>query len=236
MCGRFVSASDKKEIEKLFRVDIFRSPVLKSYNIAPAQNAGVIINDNGKIVYDALLWGLIPSWSKDLTIGSKMINARSETIMQKPSFKNPFKRRRCLIPANGFYEWKKEGKEKLPYYIHSKTENPLSFAGLWEIWADADGNEVYSFTIITTEAMAKLKSIHHRCPVILTKKNYYDWLFTDERDCEKLLPLLKPYELSEYIDIYRVSTKVNYPKNNSPKCIEKVSGDEGREGQNYELF
>ena len=236
MCGRFVSVSDKKELEKLFLVDIFKSPVLQSYNVTPTQNAGVIINDNGKIVYDALFWGLIPSWSKDPTIGSKMINARSETIMQKSSFKNPFKRRRCLIPANGFYEWQKKGKDKIPYYIYSKTENLLSFAGLWEIWTDADGNEIYSFTIITTEAMECLKPIHHRSPVIITKKNRRDWLFTDERDCEKLLSLFKPYESPEGIDIYKVSTEVNNPKNNSSKCIKKVSEDEGKDEQNYELF
>lgn len=233
MCGRFVSASQKKEIENLFQIDVFRSPVLQSYNIAPNQNAGVIINDNGKIVYDVLFWGLIPSWSKDLSISSKMINARAETVMQKPSFKNPYLRRRCLIPANGFYEWERRGKNKLPYYIHSKKEKLFTFAGLWEIWADADGNEIYSFTIITTDAMKPLKTIHHRSPVIINEESRRDWLFTDERDSVRLLSLLRPYDSPEAIEVYRVSVEVNSPKNNSPKCIDKI---DGRESQNFELF
>jgi len=220
MCGRFVAKSEKDELINEFGIDIFESPVAISYNIAPFQAVGVIINNNG-IRYTPLVWGLVPSWSKDVKIGYKMINCRSETILEKKSYRDAFKRRRCLIPADGFYEWRREDKNKTPFFIYLKSEKPFCFAGIWEIWQDAEGNELHSFSILTTSANRLIKAIHDRSPVIIPKEHYHLWLTTPETEINKLLPLLKPYEKEE-MDMYPVSSIVNSPKNNNPDCIKRI--------------
>ena len=166
MCGRFVQKSERKIITGEFYILEFLNDISISYNVAPGQNAGVIINE-GKNVYSLFKWGLVPSWSKDMKIGYKMINARAETVAQKPSFRSAFAARRCLVPVDGFYEWKKKGSQKVPFFIYNNTGKPFSLGGLWETWQDPEGKLLKTFTIITTEANNFMKDIHHRMPVIV---------------------------------------------------------------------
>jgi putative SOS response-associated peptidase YedK len=164
-----------------------------------------------------LHWGLIPSWSKDRKIGSRLINARSETVTEKPSFRAAFKRRRCLIPADGFYEWQRQGSRKQPIYIHSHDGAPFALAGLWETWQAADGSVIDSCTILTTEPNELMEPIHNRMPVILEPPDYDTWLHPGDNP-NVALHLLRPYA-SEKMAAYPVSTLVNNPRNDSPDCI-----------------
>lgn len=164
-------------------------------------------------------WGLVPSWAKDEKIGYKMINARSEGIETKPSFRAAFKRHRCLVPTTGFYEWKKvDAKMKQPYFIRLKSGEPFAFAGLWEVWGP---DNLETFTIITTENNELIEPIHTRMPVILHEKDEAVWLDPELHDADKLKELLKPYP-SEEMEMYEVSTFVNSPKNESPDCIKPI--------------
>jgi putative SOS response-associated peptidase YedK len=236
MCGRFTSKEEKEELLRLFQIDIFDIPPVISYNIAPGQVVGAIINAKGGRHYTPLIWGLIPSWSKDPKIGYKMINARSETVAEKSSYKAPFKRRRCLIPANGFFEWKKSGKEKQPYFIGLENGEMFSMGGIWDIWSSPDGSDVHTLSILTTEAIKPMEDIHDRSPLIIPEKYRDDWLLTPELDYKKVMPLLKPYDRfgeSKALTIYPVSKKVNSPKNNTPDCIKPLDSDnpESQNGQ-----
>jgi len=196
------------------------------YNIAPSQPIAVVPNlpvkENQKPRLDFYVWGLIPSWAKDPDIGNRMINARSETLSEKPSFKNAYRRRRCLILADGFYEWKKENQDgraiKVPNYIRMKSGDPFAFAGLWELWNAPDGSQVYSATIITTEPNELLRPIHNRMPVILPQEQYQTWLSPDEADAASLQPLLAPYP-AEQMTAYAVSRQVNNPANETEELI-----------------
>lgn len=170
-----------------------------------------------------LHWGLIPSWAKDSKIGSKLINARAETVAEKPSFRSAFRKRRCLILADGFYEWQQqEGKkQKQPFYFQLNDGCPFAFAGLWEHWKDSNGEEIDSCTILTTEANELMHPIHHRMPVILDHKNYELWLNPEVKQPELLQPLLCPYPTQE-MQAYPVSKLVNKPSQDSADCIERV--------------
>jgi putative SOS response-associated peptidase YedK len=169
-----------------------------------------------------LRWGLIPSWAKDTKIGASLINARADTIATKPSFRTAFKRRRCLIPADGFYEWKKgEGKTKQPFYIRLKKDYPFAFAGLWEHWEGPDNSAIDSCTIVTTEANDTLRPLHDRMPVILQEEDYDRWLDPKTEDPTQLCELLKPYP-SEEMDAFPISTLVNNARNESAQCIEPL--------------
>ena len=169
-----------------------------------------------------LRWGLVPSWAKDPSIGSRMINARGETVANKPSFRGPFRSRRCLIPADGFYEWAKgEGGTKQPYYVTLREKRPLAFAGLWEHWEDPDGAAIESCTIITTQANEVLADIHERMPVILHRADYDRWLDLGFQDTSKLQQLLAPYPAHQMAR-HAVSTFVNSPRNESAACIEPL--------------
>ncbi len=179
------------------------------YNIAPTQ-AVIVVGDDGKRYLKAMRWGLIPSWAKDPSIGNRMINARVETLAEKPAFRAGLKKRRCIIPADGFYEWQKLGKIKQPMRIVLKTREAFGFAGLWEHWRSPDGEEILSCTIITTEANELLKAVHERMPVILTRDAEAAWLDPKTQDVEKLLPLLKQYPAEE-MEFYPVSRDVNSP-------------------------
>lgn len=192
------------------------------YNVAPTQPVAVVPND-GENRLDFFIWGLIPSWAKDPKIGSRMINARAETVDQKPSFKAAFRRRRCLVLADGFYEWKQEpgSKAKTPMYIKLKSGDPFGMAGLWEIWHNGDGSEIRSCTIITTEPNERLAEIHNRMPVILPEEQHRRWLKPDEGDPNELKSLLIPYA-SDKMTAYPVSRLVNNPANDVPACIEPV--------------
>ncbi len=219
MCGRFVLTADGVAIQQHF--DLASVPeglVTARYNIAPTQPVPVITNEDPTSL-TAQRWGLIPSWAKDPAIGSRLINARAETVHEKPSFRSAFKRRRCLIPANGFYEWKREGKTKRPYFVHLKEQALFAFAGLWEVWHSPDGDELHTCTIITTEPNAVVSPLHNRMAVILSPDDYDQWLSPDELPPEALLPLLQPYD-ADQMDAYEVSTHVNSPANDDPTCIE----------------
>ena len=220
MCGRFTLTADPADLQEAFEwVNFGNARLSPRYNIAPTQPIAVIANtDEYKL--DFFTWGLLPFWAKDPSIGSRMINARAETLAEKPSFKNAYKRRRCLILADGFYEWKKEpgSKTKTPYYIRLKSGKAFAFAGLWENWHSPDSSQILSCTIITTQPNELLADIHNRMPVILPPGAYKQWLTPGESDTRDLAGLLKPYPASE-MKAYPVSTLVNNPANEMPECI-----------------
>jgi putative SOS response-associated peptidase YedK len=223
MCGRFTLTIDPGELQDAFPgYTIPQQGISPRYNIAPSQPIAAILNQASPKL-DFLVWGLIPSWVKDPQMGNRMINARSETLAEKPSFRNAYRRRRCLIPADGFYEWQviPGRKSKQPVYIHLQEHKPFAFAGLWEIWRAPDGSEVYSAAIITTQANDFIKPIHDRMPVILKPSNYEEWLDAGERHPETLAHLLVPYPNNE-MAAYPVSQAVNSPQNDQPECIKPM--------------
>ena len=166
-----------------------------------------------------LRWGLIPSWAQDPTIGNRLINARAETVAEKPAFRAALRRRRCLVAADGFYEWQRTGKRKQPYFIRLRDDRPFAFAGLWESWEGPDFSQIESCTLLTTEANELMRPIHDRMPVILLAQHYQQWLDTTVQEPAQLLPLFRPYPAGE-MTAESVSTFVNSPGNEGPKCIE----------------
>jgi putative SOS response-associated peptidase YedK len=223
MCGRFTLTVDPGQLQEAFPWVDIPGDVPQRYNIAPTQPVGVIPNDGLKRL-DFFNWGLIPFWAKDPKIGNRMINARSETVDQKPSFRGSFKYKRCLVLADGFYEWRKDPgmNSKIPHFIHMRGGKPFAFAGLWDAWQSKDGSEIKSFTILTTEPNQLLAEIHNRMPVILPPDTYQEWLKEGENDPELLKSFLKPYP-SDSMEAYPVSRAVNSPKNDSPECILPVN-------------
>jgi putative SOS response-associated peptidase YedK len=223
MCGRFTLTADPVDIKEAFPWLDVPAEIAPSYNVAPTQPIAVVPN-TGENRLDFFVWGLIPSWAKDPSIGNRMINARGETLAEKPSFRAAYRRRRCLILADGFYEWAKQPGDsaKTPYYITLESQEPFAFAGLWETWYAPDGSEVKSATIITTEPNEKIAKLHNRMPVILPPETYERWLTPDEVKPEQLDPLLKPFPAAEMV-FHPVSRYVNSPANNSPGCIAPVA-------------
>jgi putative SOS response-associated peptidase YedK len=222
MCGRFTLTVDPSEIQDLFGNFIFPKRFDPRYNIAPSQPILAIPND-GKNTADFFLWGLIPSWAKDPTIANKLINARGETIAEKPSFRGGFKYKRCLIPADGFYEWKSlvSTKTKTPYFIHLKDRKPFAFAGLWDEWQSPSGDALRTCTIITTIPNELMSTLHNRMPLILSKKNYADWLDPAPRTPDSLLHLIQPFP-SDDMSAYPVSTMVNSPGNDRVELVAPI--------------
>lgn len=218
MCGRFTVRMDPRESAREFGVARTDSGYTPSFNVAPAQKIPVVLIQDGQRVMDTFQWGLIPSWAKDPAIGNKLINARAETLAEKPSFRRAFLHRRCLILADGFYEWKLEGKRKQPVHITLRDRSGFAFAGLWERWQSPEGVAVKSCTIITTEANAFMRAIHHRMPVILPKESEDAWLDPTITDRGILLGLLRPYP-SDLMKAVPVSTHVNRPGNDGPECV-----------------
>ena len=218
MCGRYVVKSPSAKLKVRFHLD--DAPLFEPrYNVAPTQLVPAVRLENGKHRLAMLRWGLIPSWAKDAKIGYRLINARADTVATKPSFRSAFKRRRCLVVADGFYEWKRDGKVKQPFFIHRTDAEPFAFAGLWEGWENPeDGKEVQSCSLITTEANELMAPIHDRMPVILEESANDRWLDADE-PVSDLQALLKPYPTDE-MAAYAISTYVNSLKNQGPKCIE----------------
>ena len=192
MCGRFVLISDLSVITKEFDIQEVSASFTPSRNVSPGQYVPAVIRRDDKNILASFLWGLIPFWAKDPSIGAKLINARAETIAQKPSFKNAFAKRRCLIVADGFYEWKQEGQKKIPYYFFLKSGQPFGFAGLYDTWLAPDKKPVDTCTIITTQANELVSPIHDRMPVIVTKEQEKIWLDNRITDPSRLLEILKP--------------------------------------------
>jgi putative SOS response-associated peptidase YedK len=223
MCGRFTLTVDPAQLQEAFPWIDVPEEISPRFNIAPTQPVAVVAN-NGENRLEFFTWGLIPSWAKDPSIGSRMINARAETLAEKPAFRSAFRRRRCLVLADGFYEWKQEpgSKVKTPLYIRKIGHTPFAFAGLWEAWNSPDGSNILSCTIITTGPNQLLSDIHNRMPVILPTEAYSDWLDPSERRPEDLKDLLRPYPDGE-LEAYPVSRVVNSPSNEIPDCIKPIA-------------
>ena len=199
MCGRFVLITDLSVIAEEFEVHDMSVHFSPSHTVSPGQHIPALIRQDNQNMMVTYLWGLIPSWAKDPSIGANLFNARAETVAEKPSFKNAFLHRRCLIPADGFYEWKMEGKKKIPYSFSLKTGVPFVFAGLHEKWIAPDKKTVETCTIITTQANGVVEPIHDRMPVIVPKESQTLWLETQNNDVSKLQDILKPYPADEMI-------------------------------------
>jgi len=224
MCGRFTLTYKTKELQMLLGLPETNLDWQPRYNIAPSQPIAAILDKESKNI-EFLRWGLIPGWAKDESIGNRLINARSETIMEKPSFKNAFNRRRCLILADGFYEWKRsktKGSPSQPYYFYLEDKQPFAIAGIWEIWQSPNGSEVWSTAIITCEANEILSPIHERMPVILDKEVMFDWL--EDRPAKELIPMMKSYP-ADKMDFHMVGKGVNSPFNDVPECIQEKKFD-----------
>jgi len=224
MCGRYSQTQSAEIIAKAFQVD--NVPTLEPrYNIAPTQWVSSVLQTSASTnrQFKMLYWGLIPSWAKDSKIGAKLINARAETVAEKPAFRSAFRQRRCLVLADGFYEWQQQEakKQKQPFYFRLSDEHPFAFAGLWERWEDATGEEIESCTLLTTEPNELMRPIHNRMPVILDPKDYDLWLDPEVKKSELLQPLLRSYPTEE-MTAYPVSKAVNKPSNDSTECIERV--------------
>lgn len=224
MCGRYSLYADYRAILERFDIDevtFEEEEYSQSYNIAPSQQIVAVVNDGAKNRLGFLKWGLVPPWAKDEKIGYKMINARAETAAEKPSFRSAFKKKRCLVIADSFYEWKRTDDGKTPMRIKLKSGEPFAFAALWESWKSPDGKTVNTCSILTTKANELMGTIHDRMPVILTKEAEKIWLDPNVQDAETLGSLLQPFESTE-LEAYEVSDAVNSPKNNGPELIEKV--------------
>jgi putative SOS response-associated peptidase YedK len=224
MCGRFTLTANVDQLIDRFDIEFFlqEEEYNPSYNVAPSQSVLAVINDGAQNKMGFLRWGLIPPWAKDMSIGYKMINARAETLIDKPSFRNAYKKKRCLIVADSFYEWKRiDSKTKIPMRIKLKSNELFSMAGLWENWKSPDGKSIYSCSVITTSPNALVQDIHDRMPVILKPDDEKYWLDPSITDTTKLNPLLKPLDHA-LMEAYEVSPLVNSPKNNSIELIQKI--------------
>ena len=219
MCGRYTfTEKDTKKIKERFELVKITKGVKPSYNIAPTQNIPVILNETPQELTLAR-WGLIPSWAKEENTKYSMINAKAETIIEKPAYRGPIKHKRCLIPADSFYEWRRTDDGKYPYRILMKSEEMFAFAGIWDYW-EKGGDPIYSCTIITTAPNAIVKDIHDRMPVILPKDSEKQWL--SDIDVKEAVGLLKTYN-PKNMKSYEVSTLVNSPKNNSAEVFEPIN-------------
>ena len=230
MCGRYVSKHDAVKVRFAHLRGLPGSPFHGDlFNTAPSQILPVIRKPDERVAELAgLKWGLVPSWAKDPGMGAKMINARGETVAEKPAFRSAFKRRRCLVPMAGFYEWQKSPSGKIPHYIHLMNEEVFCVAGLYEYWPGEDGAApIESYTIITTEANEMMVRLHDRMPVILAESHHAAWLDPTNEDTAAMQSLLKPYPVEE-MRAYPVSTRVNSPKNDGPELIEPVKKASGK--------
>ncbi|MEX2292140.1 MAG: SOS response-associated peptidase [Acidimicrobiales bacterium] len=228
MCGRYVSATPPDQIAAYFGAETSEALLEPSYNVAPTNDVYAVLSDGSTRHLDAFHWGLVPMWAKDPKIGSKMINARAETLAEKNAYKSAFKRRRCLIPVDGFYEWKKDPAappkaKKQPYFVHRPDGEPFAFAGLWEVWkgVNKDQEPLRSCTIITTSPNEPMASIHDRMPVILPPSAWDLWLDREVDDLELLGKLLVP-SAPEIIAMHPVSTEVNNVRNKGEHLIEPL--------------
>ena len=222
MCGRYVIEISADLVRKVFGV-VDVPQWTARYNIAPTQMVPVI-RQRGDSTRQLVLmrWGLIPSWAKE--VGEGLINARAETVNEKPSFRHSFRQRRCILPATGFYEWQEVDKHKIPHFVRLKNQMPMPFAGIWDSWRAPDGQVVESCAILTTAANGAVGSIHERMPVILHPDEFGQWLDREQHDQATLMPLLAPYP-SDCLEVYPVSTLVNSVANDQPECIAPLPAD-----------
>ena len=218
MCGRKTLTRDMQSIIEEMAIEEWQDSDLysPSFNIAPTQNSPVMIDHMGRRVKH-MKWGLIPNWSKDQTIGSRLINARAETLLQKPSFQNLVPSKRCVVITDGYFEWKRTSSKSIPYYIHHPENKLLAMAGLWDTWKNDSGESVFSYTVITTTPAPSLEDIHHRMPVILKQDSINKWLQVHNTSIPDAMELLKPF--SNSLQFFQVSTLVNSPRNNQKECI-----------------
>lgn len=233
MCGRYRLTAKERWLSEYFRIPAEDIDWAARWNVAPTDEVATIRQDRKepKLRFAKMRWGLIPYWAKDMSIGVKAINAASETAAEKPAFREPMRKRRCLILADGFYEWKKIGpKNKQPYNIGMADDGLFAFAGLWDKWKDPDGKEIVSCTILTTEANALLKDIHERMPVILSPDAYDIWLDPGVTDPAEVGDLLKPFD-ARLMRIYPVSSTVNKVENDGPECAEEASSASSKPAQ-----
>jgi putative SOS response-associated peptidase YedK len=221
MCGRFAQRTDPKRLAKAFNVEEVPN-VEPRYNIAPTQDILGVFGSSDRREMTFYKWGLIPSWAKDASMGAKLINARSETVTEKPSFREAFKKRRCIIPADGFYEWQITGSKKQPFFFRMRDELPFGFAGLWERWQGKGGEVLNSCTILTTEANEALRPVHDRMPVILHPEDYELWLNADVRKLDLIKGMLQPYPAEEMVG-YAVSTSINSPRSQGEHLAKQVA-------------
>ena len=217
MCGRFTLISSVSDLQLRFGFAMEPTDITPRYNIAPTQQVLAVPND-GTRRGEMLRWGLVPSWAKDIKIGNRMINAVSETAASKPAFRSAFRRRRCLVLADGFFEWRKEGKRRVPLYFTQKSGEPMAFAGLWESWKSPDGEWVRSCTILTTAANSFIEPVHNRMPVILSAETEPLWLDPITEEPVNLEPLLVPAP-EELLSVREVSLVVNNARSEGPGCI-----------------
>ncbi|MCX6078220.1 MAG: SOS response-associated peptidase [Chloroflexi bacterium] len=225
MCGRFTLAVDPADLQAAFPNFAFPSDLKPRFNIAPSQPVLVLPND-GKLRADYYSWGLIPVWTKDISIGAHMINARAETLAEKSAFRGAYKYKRCIIFADGFYEWKAQpgARSKIPYHIRLSSGQPFALAGLWDEWLSPDGSQIKSCSIITTEPNALMSGLHNRMPVILPSDAYAEWLNPEPQKPEVLQHLLTAYPASE-MAAHPVSTLVNSPANDRPELVAPIPAD-----------
>ncbi len=219
MCGRYALAFIRG-FRTRFEVIDMQAKLEPRFNIAPTEDAPIIVQDDGNRAL-TMRWGLVPSWAKEIKIGNRLINARGETISSRPAFRAAVKRRRCLVPATGFYEWKKGAEGKIPYYIHLKDNSMFSFAGLYEKWKAPDGSSVLSYTIVTCPPNELAGRLHNRMPVILTQKAEERWLSDRELNDIEIEELLRPMPANA-MDMHEVSIAINSPGNDSSDLIEPV--------------
>ncbi len=217
MCGRFAMIDNEEKIIKDFQIHYSEVLLEPRYNISPSQDIPVIVQQNGIRRLETRQWGLMPFWAKK---PQPIINARAETASEKPAFKQAFRKRRCLIPSSGFFEWAKENEKKQPYFISLKNKSPMAFAGLWEEWSSPEGEIIKTCAILTIEANSYLQFIHHRMPVILKPANGMYWLDHAINE-DSIKNLLIPFD-SEYMEAWRVTRQVNVTSFDNPNCIEKL--------------
>lgn len=222
MCGRYTLTTPAEDLLEVFGVEELAFELRPRYNVCPTDNAPVVARRKDERSMGLLRWGLVPHWADDPSIGSRLINARSETASRKPAFRDAFRRRRCLVPADGFYEWKAEGGgegAKTPYWIHRPDRRPFAMAGLWDRWEPAEGDPLHTFTILTRDAVPELRDLHARMPVLLDEEGRRRWL--DPRsDSESLSAVLR--RRPGPLRFHPVSRRVNRPGHDDPSCIEPV--------------
>ena len=220
MCGRAYATYTDEELQfrYLSKKPVKLPKIISNFNMSPTHETSAVISEDGEHAFKMLRWGLVPHWAKDVKVGYKMINARSETLAEKPSFRAAFQARRAIIPLSGFVEWKRDGETKRPFCIQLKDQPIMSVAGIWETWSPENGAELQTFSIITTEANSFMEKIHDRMPVILRKEDEEAWLDPKNNGSPLLQKLLKPCD-PQLLFAFEVSTLINSPKNNRAELL-----------------